>query len=383
MQVTIRAQDGKARALDLKLAHSEVQTPIFMPVGTQGCVKSLDSIDMSEILGAKIILANTYHMYLRVGIERLKAFGGVHKFANYQGSYLSDSGGFQAFSLNQNVKLNPDGVEFKSHLDGSKHFFSPEFVLDIQYALNSDIMMVLDDLVGLPATQERIRDSIERTTRWAERSLNYHQNQKFQKSDAGGLTNHLFAIIQGGTSRDFRTLSATQLVGLGDFDGFAIGGLAVGESAEEMYETIAHTTPLMPIHKPRYLMGVGTPENIIESIALGVDMFDCVMPTRNARNATLFTSFGKLNIKGASFINDQRSIDERCDCYTCRHYTRAYLCHLFRAQEITFHRLASIHNLHYYLSLVRGAREAIEKGEFQAYRAKFYEMREMEVPYGY
>lgn len=381
MQVTLQAQDGKARALYLKLAHSEVQTPIFMPVGTQGCVKSLDAVDVSEILGAKIILANTYHMYLRVGIERLRAFGGVHKFANYQGSYLSDSGGFQAFSLNKNVKLNPDGVEFKSHLDGSRHFFSPEFVLDIQYALNSDIMMVLDDLVGLPATQERIRDSIERTTRWAERSLKYHQNQKLQKSD--GLTNHLFAIIQGGTSKDFRTLSATQLVGLGDFDGFAIGGLAVGESAEEMYETIAHTTPLMPTHKPRYLMGVGTPENIIESIGLGVDMFDCVMPTRNARNATLFTSFGKLNIKGASFINDQRSIDERCDCYTCRHYTRAYLCHLFRAQEITFHRLASIHNLHYYLSLVRGVREAIEKGEFQAYRAKFYEMREMEVPYGY
>lgn len=381
MQVTLQAQDGKARALHLKLAHSEVQTPIFMPVGTQGCVKSLDAVDMSQILGAKIILANTYHMYLRVGIERLRAFGGVHKFANYQGSYLSDSGGFQAFSLNKNVKLNPDGVEFKSHLDGSRHFFSPEFVLDIQYALNSDIMMVLDDLVGLPATQERIRDSIERTTRWAERSLKYHQNQKLQKGD--GLTNHLFAIIQGGTSKDFRTLSATQLVGLGGFDGFAIGGLAVGESAEEMYETIAHTTPLMPTHKPRYLMGVGTPENIIESIGLGVDMFDCVMPTRNARNATLFTSFGKLNIKGASFVNDQRSIDERCDCYTCRHYTRAYLCHLFRAQEITFHRLASIHNLHYYLSLVRGAREAIEKGEFQAYRAKFYEMREMEVPYGY
>lgn len=383
MQVILQAQDGKARALKLKLAHGEVQTPIFMPVGTQGCVKSLDAMDMSEILGAKIILANTYHMYLRVGIDRLRAFGGVHKFANYQGNYLSDSGGFQAFSLNKNVKLNPDGVEFKSHLDGSRHFFSPEFVLDIQYALNSDIMMVLDDLVGLPATQERIKDSIERTTRWADRSLKYHQNQKLQDNNSNEITNHLFAIVQGGTSKDFRTLSATQLVSLGDFDGFAIGGLAVGESAEEMYETIAHTTPLMPTNKPRYLMGVGTPENIIESIGLGVDMFDCVMPTRNARNATLFTSFGKLNIKGASFINDQRSIDERCDCYTCRHYTRAYLCHLFRAQEITFHRLASIHNLHYYLSLVRSAREAIQKGEFQAYRAKFYEMREMEVPYGY
>ena len=380
MQVSIEAKDGKARALTLTLAHSIVQTPIFMPVGTQGCVKALDSLDLAQNLNAKIILANTYHMYLRVGIERLKSFGGIHTFANFNGSYLSDSGGFQAFSLNKNVKLNENGVEFKSHIDGSKHFFSPSFVLDIQYALNSDIMMVLDDLVGLPASERRILDSIRRTTEWAKASLEYHE---MKKSQGKAQTNNLFAIIQGGTSPKFREISATSLVNLGEFDGFAIGGLAVGESSEEMYSTISHTIPFMPESKPRYLMGVGTPENIIEAIYRGVDMFDCVMPTRNARNATLFTHFGKINIKGASFANDTSPIDEKCSCYTCQNYTRAYLCHLFRSQEITYHRLASLHNLHYYLNLVREAREAILQGAFAAYRQNFYHLREMEVPNEY
>ena len=380
MQVSIEAKDGKARALTLTLAHSIVQTPIFMPVGTQGCVKALDSLDLAQNLNAKIILANTYHMYLRVGIERLKSFGGIHTFANFNGSYLSDSGGFQAFSLNKNVKLKENGVEFKSHIDGSKHFFSPSFVLDIQYALNSDIMMVLDDLVGLPASEQRILDSIKRTTEWAKASLEYHE---MKKSQGKAQTNNLFAIIQGGTSPKFREISATSLVNLGEFDGFAIGGLAVGESNEEMYSTISHTIPFMPESKPRYLMGVGTPENIIEAIYRGVDMFDCVMPTRNARNATLFTHFGKINIKGASFANDTSPIDEKCSCYTCQNYTRAYLCHLFRSQEITYHRLASLHNLHYYLNLVREAREAILQGAFAAYRQNFYQLREMEVPNEY
>lgn len=380
MQVSIEAKDGRARALTLTLAHSIVQTPIFMPVGTQGCVKALDSLDLAQNLNAKIILANTYHMYLRVGIERLKSFGGIHTFANFNGSYLSDSGGFQAFSLNKNVKLNENGVEFKSHIDGSKHFFSPSFVLDIQYALNSDIMMVLDDLVGLPASETRILDSIRRTTEWAKASLEYHE---MKKSQGKAQTNNLFAIIQGGTSPKFREISTTSLVNLGEFDGFAIGGLAVGESNEEMYSTISHTIPFMPESKPRYLMGVGTPENIIEAIYRGVDMFDCVMPTRNARNATLFTHFGKINIKGASFATDTSPIDEKCSCYTCQNYTRAYLCHLFRSQEITYHRLASLHNLHYYLNLVREAREAILQGAFAAYRQNFYHLREMEIPNEY
>ncbi|WP_334084655.1 tRNA guanosine(34) transglycosylase Tgt [Helicobacter typhlonius] len=377
MQVELQAQDGKARALNLTLAHAQVQTPVFMPVGTQGCIKALDSLDMKNLLGAKIILANTYHMYLRVGIERLKNFGGIHKFANFGGNYLSDSGGFQAFSLNQNTKISDEGIGFKSHIDGSKHFFSPEFVLDMQYALNSDIMMVLDDLVGLPANDERLADSIRRTSDWAQRSFDYHQAQKAR---GVGLDNHLFAIIQGGISKHFRTLSARQLTNIGEFDGFAIGGLAVGESAEEMYKCIAHTTELMPCYKPRYLMGVGTPENIIESIALGVDMFDCVMPTRNARNATLFTHFGKINIKAAQYANDENPIDSKCDCYTCKNFSRAYLCHLFRSNEITYHRLASLHNLHYYLSLTKGAREAILAGRFKEYRALFYNLREMEIP---
>ncbi|MCH5313885.1 MAG: tRNA guanosine(34) transglycosylase Tgt [Helicobacter sp.] len=380
MQVALQAQDGKARALNLTLAHSQVQTPIFMPVGTQGCVKALDSIDLSTLLGAKIILANTYHMYLRMGIERLIELGGIHTLSAFNGSILSDSGGFQAFSLSQNTQISEEGISFKSHIDGSKHFFSPEFVLDVQYALNSDIMMVLDDLVGLPASKERLADSVRRTSDWAQRSLNYHYKQK---QEGKGLDNHLFAIIQGGTDTHFRTLSATQLTNMGEFDGFAIGGLAVGEKTEEMYECITHTTALIPPHKPRYLMGVGTPENIIESIALGVDMFDCVMPTRNARNATLFTHFGKINIKAAKYVNDQNPIDSKCDCYTCTHFTRAYLCHLFRSNEITYHRLASLHNLHYYLQLTRGAREAILEGRFKAYRALFYQLREMEIPNEY
>lgn len=380
MQVALQAQDGKARALNLTLAHSQVQTPIFMPVGTQGCVKALDSIDLATLLRAKIILANTYHMYLRMGIERLIELGGIHTLSAFNGSILSDSGGFQAFSLSKNTQISEEGISFKSHIDGSKHFFSPEFVLDVQYALNSDIMMVLDDLVGLPASKERLADSVRRTSDWAQRSLNYHYKQK---QEGKGLDNHLFAIIQGGTDTHFRTLSATQLTNMGEFDGFAIGGLAVGEKTEEMYECIAHTTALMPPHKPRYLMGVGTPENIIESIALGVDMFDCVMPTRNARNATLFTHFGKINIKAAKYVNDQNPIDSKCDCYTCTHFTRAYLCHLFRSNEITYHRLASLHNLHYYLQLTRGAREAILEGRFKAYRALFYQLREMEIPNEY
>lgn len=380
MQVAFQAQEGKARALNLSLAKAKVQTPVFMPVGTQGCIKALDSNDVSEILGAKIILANTYHMYLRVGIERLKGFGGIHSFANFNGSYLSDSGGFQAFSLNQNTQICEEGISFKSHIDGSKHFFSPEFVLDIQYALNSDIMMVLDDLVGLPASVERLADSVRRTSDWAQRSINYHQKMK---QEGRGLSNHLFAIIQGGTDTHFRTLSANSLTNMGDFDGFAIGGLAVGENIEDMYRCIAHTTELMPIHKPRYLMGVGTPENIIESINLGVDMFDCVMPTRNARNGTLFTHFGKINIKAAQYADDKSPIDTQCECYTCQRFSRAYLRHLFRANEITYHRLASLHNLHYYLHLTKGARAAILAGRFKEYRTRFYDLREMETPNEY
>jgi len=364
--------DNKARACTIKTEHSTIKTPIFMPVGTNASIKALDMIDMKEILNTKIILANTYHLYLRPGDENIAKLGGLHKFSNYEYSFLTDSGGFQAFSLSKNMKQSVDGIEFRSHIDGSKHFFTPEKVIDIEYNLNSDIMMVLDDLIALPNTKERIELSIKRTTSWAKRSLIHHINK--------GKKNNLFAIIQGGTNFEYRKISATELVNLEyqgySFDGFAIGGLSVGEENSLMYDTIEATTPFMPENKPRYLMGVGTPEDIIEAIDRGVDMFDCVMPTRNARNGTLFTSFGKLNIKSAKYKLDENPIDNECNCYTCKNYSRAYLNHLFKAKELTYFRLASIHNLHYYLDLVKKAREAILENRFSEFKKEFYSKRD-------
>jgi queuine tRNA-ribosyltransferase len=371
MDFKIDAVDERARACTIKTSHSKIQTPIFMPVGTAAVVKSLDAIDMMDILDAPIILANTYHLYLRPGDEIIKKLGGLHNFSGYKRSFLTDSGGFQAFSLGDNVKINDEGIEFKSHIDGSKHFFTPEKVIDIEYNLNSDIMMVLDDLIALPNTKERIKKSIERTTEWAKRSLIHHVKK--------GKKNNLFAIIQGGTDFELRRISAQSLVSLEyeghTFDGFAIGGLSVGEENQLMYDTIEATTPYMPTNKPRYLMGVGTPEDIIEAIDRGVDMFDCVMPTRNARNGSLFTSFGVLRIKNAKYKLDDSPIDENCTCYTCRNFSRAYLNHLFKAKELTYFRLASIHNLHYYLRLVKEAREAILKGKFKEFKKDFYSKR--------
>jgi queuine tRNA-ribosyltransferase len=371
MEFRIDGVDGNARAATIKTLHSEIKTPIFMPVGTAAVVKSLDAVDMMEILDAPIILANTYHLYLRPGDEVIKKLGGLHNFSGYKRSFLTDSGGFQAFSLGDNVKVSDDGILFKSHIDGSLHFFSPEKVIDIEYNLNSDIMMVLDDLIPLPNTKERIKKSIERTTEWAKRSLIHHVKK--------GKKNNLFAIIQGGVDFEMRKISAKSLVELEykghTFDGFAIGGLSVGEENQLMYDTIEATTPYMPKDKPRYLMGVGTPEDIIEAIDRGVDMFDCVMPTRNARNGHLFTSFGVLKIKNAKYKLDDKPVDESCSCYTCRNFSRAYLNHLYRAKEMTYARLASIHNLHYYLTLVKGAREAILKGEFREFKKEFYSLR--------
>lgn len=369
MEFILQKTDGNARAGKLKLAHGEVLTPIFMPVGTQASVKALDFNDLLT-LQSPIILANTYHLYLRPNDAVIKELGGLHHFSKFPHNFLTDSGGFQAFSLNSNVKLSEEGITFKSHIDGSSHFFTPQKVLDIQYNLNSDIMMILDDLVGLPASKERIRDSINRTTKWAQSAINYHNHKKQSALENGiTLTNHIFAIVQGGTERELREASARDLSSLGDFDGFAIGGLAVGEPNEEMYATLDFTTPLLPSEKPRYLMGVGTPRDIIEGIARGVDMFDCVMPTRNARNGTIFTHFGKFSIKSPRFKLDTQPLDSKCHCYTCQNHSRAYLHHLFRSGEISYFRLASIHNLAYYLELVRNAREAIIKGEW----AKFYQ----------
>lgn len=370
MDFKIDAKCENARATTITLAHSSVQTPIFMPVGTQACIKGLDAYDVKNHLQTNLILANTYHMYLRVGQETMKKLGGLHKFTHFDGNFLTDSGGFQAFSLSKNMKKYSDGIEFKSHIDGSRHFFTPENVLDMQYALNSDIMMVLDDLIGLPAPRERIKESVEKTTLWAKKSLEYHLLQKKQSL---AQNNHLFAIVQGGTDKNLRILSATSLLDLGEFDGYAIGGLAVGEKASEMYQSIEYVTEILPTNKPRYLMGVGTPENILEAIERGVDMFDCVMPTRNARNATLFTSIGKVSIKSSKYRLDESALDEKCDCYTCKNYSKAYLHHLFRCNEITYHRLASIHNLKYYLNLTKGAREAIINGRFKEYKKEIYQ----------
>ncbi len=371
MKFNIEGVDGKARAATIITEHSEIKTPVFMPVGTVGAVKSLDALDLMEILDAKIILGNTYHLYLRPGDEVIKKLGGLHKFTGYKRSFLTDSGGFQAFSLGDNVKFTDEGILFKSHIDGSSHFFSPEKVIDIQYNLNSDIMMVLDDLIPLPNTKERIKKSIQRTTEWAYRSLVHHINKNKK--------NNLFAIVQGGIDKEFRRISAESLVELEykgySFDGFAIGGLSVGEENQDMYDTIEATEPYLPKDKPRYLMGVGTPEDIVEAIDRGVDMFDCVMPTRNARNGYLFTTFGTLRIKNAKYKLDESPIDEKCNCYTCKNFSRAYLNHLFKAKELTYFRLASIHNLHYYLNLVKEAREAILKREFKKFKKEFYELR--------
>jgi len=372
MQFTIDATSGNARATTLKMAHGDVQTPVFMPVGTQASVKALDHNDMVN-LGAKIILGNTYHMYLRPGSKTIKKLGGLHGFSKFPNNFLTDSGGFQAFSLSKNTKQDENGMMFKSHIDGSLHYFTPKSVLDAQYDFNSDIMMILDDLVALPNTRERIELSINRTTKWAKEAIEYHMSQK---EKGIGTHQNIFAIIQGGIDKEFRKMSAEQLCALSDYDGFAIGGLSVGELNNEMYDTIEWTTQFMPKEKPRYLMGVGTPEDLIEGIDRGVDMFDCVMPTRNARNGTLFTSFGRVNIRNAQFKEDPKPLDDKCNCYTCQNYSRAYLNHLYKSGEMTYFRLASLHNLYYYLNLMREARKSILNDNWVQFKNDFYKKRE-------
>ena len=354
---TVSHTDGKARRGRLVTAHGVVETPIFMPVGTVGSVKAIAPDDLFA-LGAEIILGNTYHLYLRPGDERIARLGGLHDFAAWPRPILTDSGGFQAFSLSELSKFREEGVEFRSHLDGSKHLFTPEKVVQIQRNLNSDIMMVLDECVPWETGYDYTAKSIKLTTRWALRS----------RAALPAGPNLLFAITQGGFFADLRTASVEELGGH-DFDGFAIGGLSVGEPKEVMHELLAHTAPQLPAHRPRYLMGVGTPLDIVEGIAHGVDMFDCVLPTRNARNGTLYTSVGKINIKRKEFAEDQGPLDPACPCYTCRTFGRAYLRHLFHSGEILSFRLNSLHNLTYFLGLVRGARAAIEEGRYAEYRS--------------
>ena len=372
MTFSIDKTDSAARAGTLTTAHSTIKTPVFMPVGTVGAVKSLDAVDMMQILDAQIILGNTYHLYLRPGSKVVKELGGLHGFTKFNRSFLTDSGGFQAFSLSKISKPDENGIKFKSHIDGSTHYFTPRSVLDTQYDLNSDIMMILDDLVALPAEKKRVELSIKRTIKWAREAIDYH---KFKQNKGEGLTQNIFGIIQGGTDEAARKFCAEALCEM-PFDGLAIGGLSVGESNQEMYDTVQAVMPYIDAARPRYLMGVGTPEDLVENVARGVDMFDCVMPTRNARNGTLFTSFGKINIKSAKFATDRAPIDPECECYACQNYSRAYLSHLYRAGELTFFRLASLHNLHYYLNLMKQMREAIKDGKFAEFRIEFYAKRQ-------
>jgi queuine tRNA-ribosyltransferase len=340
---------SKARLGRVETDHGSFTTPAFLPVGTQGSVKSLTPEELVEI-GVEAILGNTYHLYLRPGHETIGRLGGLHAFIHWERPILTDSGGFQIFSLGSLRKVSEEGVTFQSHLDGSSHFLTPEKVMEIQRALGTDIAMVLDECVPYPSPYEYVKASTEQTARWAKRCLQV----KREKDPA------LFAIVQGGVYRDLREKSAQTLVEMG-FQGYAIGGLSVGEPKSMMLDVLEWTTPLLPENTPRYLMGVGTPEDIINAVILGVDFFDCVLPTRNARNGTLFTSSGKISIKQAQYAEDQRPVDETCGCYTCRHYSRAYLRHLYLSKEILSSRLNTIHNLYYYINLIRKIREAIQK----------------------
>jgi len=361
-----QASDCAARRGEVRTLHGTVQTPVFMPVGTQGTVKGVLPENLKE-LGAEIILGNTYHLYIRPGHELIRSFGGLHKFMNWDRPILTDSGGFQIFSLKELTKISEKGAAFKSHLDGSNLFLSPEDAVAVQEALGSDIMMCLDTCIPYPATREEAIASTDLTGRWARRSRAAHQER-------GQL---LFGIIQGGMYPDLRAKALAELVEIG-FDGYALGGLSVGEPAELMMEITAEIAALMPADYPRYLMGVGTPENLVEAVSRGIDMFDCVMPTRNARNGMLFTSSGRLVIKNARHQDDQRPVDEECDCYTCRHYSRAYLRHLFMAREILSSQLNTIHNLHYYVGLMARMRKAIEEDRFGQFRREFYAKRAVE-----
>jgi len=355
----------KARAGLITTDHGTIETPIFMPVGTQATVKTLSPDDLTEV-GAQIILGNTYHLYLRPGAELIREFGGLHRFMNWPLPVLTDSGGYQVFSLKELRKIDPEGVTFRSHLDGSKHRFTPASVLSVQQNLGSDIMMVLDECAPYPSSPEYAQSSASLTLDWAREARTLYETHEF----IYGHKQFLFGIVQGSTFKKLREQSARQLVEL-DFPGYSIGGLAVGEPKEEMYELTDFCTDILPVDKPRYLMGVGMPENIIESIARGVDMFDCVIPTRNGRNGTLFTWRGKLVVKNAAYANQFIPPDPDCDCYTCRHFTRAYLRHLFQAGELLGPRLATLHNIHFFTRLMTQMRAAIREGGFTEWREGF------------
>lgn len=355
----ISTDDSGARLGKMLTPHGSVNTPAFLPVGTQGTVKSLTPEELGE-LGVEILLANTYHLYLRPGHELIARLGGLHRFMHWDGPILTDSGGFQVFSLAKLRKLSDEGVTFQSHLDGSKHLLTPEKAIEIQEALGSDIMMCLDECTPYPATREECRRSLELTLDWARRCKERHRSQ-------GGA---LFGIVQGGMFEDLRAEAVEALTRL-DFQGYALGGLSVGEPKDLMLRMAAHTLPRLPEALPRYVMGVGHPLDLIELVSLGADFFDCVIPTRNARNGQLFVETGTLNICNAAHRDDDAPVDSACSCYTCRHYSRAYLRHLFMARELLAYRLNTIHNIHFFMTLMRRMREAIQQRGLARFKESF------------
>ncbi len=365
MTFELLTTDGAARRGRLTLAHGVVETPVFMPVGTYGTVKAMTPRDLTEI-GAQICLGNTFHLWLRPGLEVVAAHGGLHRLMGWDKPILTDSGGFQVFSLGALRKITEEGVRFSSPINGDKLFLTPEESMRIQHTLNSDIVMIFDECTPYPATFDQAAASMRLSLRWAQRSRDEH--------DRLGNRNRLFGIVQGGMYEELRDESLAGLTGIG-FDGFAIGGLSVGEPKEEMARILAHTAPRLPAGKPRYLMGVGTPEDLVHGVQAGIDMFDCVMPTRNARNGHLFTRYGDIRIKNAHYKNDLKPLDETCGCYTCRNFSRAYLHHLFRVGEILGAQLNTIHNLYYYQQLMRELRAAIDEGKLAETAAAFHAAR--------
>ncbi len=352
----------KARRGRVNTPHGPIETPVFMPVGTAGTVKAMKPEEVRD-MGAQIILGNTYHLYLRPGHEVVKAAGGLHKFMNWERAILTDSGGFQVFSLGAMRKISEEGVEFRSHIDGSKHMLSPEKSMEIQNALGSDIMMAFDECAPYPADRNYVKNSLERTTRWLKRCKEYHKNTEQQS---------LFGIMQGGMYKDLRKQSAEEIVEL-DLPGYAIGGLSVGEPKEIMYEVMDECVDYLPADKPRYLMGVGSPDCLFEGVERGIDMFDCVLPTRIARHGMAMTSQGRVNIKNAKYERDFTPLDPNCDCYTCRNYSKAYLRHLFKSDEILSSMLMTTHNLHFLVNTMAGIRKAIEEDRFLEYKKEFYD----------
>lgn len=356
-----KSSDCKARLGKIHTNRGVIETPIFMPVGTRATVKAMNVDELKEI-GSQIILGNTYHLYLKPGQEVIRGAGGLHKFMNWDRPILTDSGGFQVFSLGDSRKITEEGVMFRSHIDGSKHFISPEKSMEIQNDLGSDIMMAFDECAPYPASYEYVKNSMERTLRWLKRCKDYHKNTDKQA---------LFGIVQGGMYKDLRKISALATVEM-DLPGYAIGGLSVGEPKDIMVEYLNYTIDFLPENKPRYLMGVGTPDYLFEAVEAGIDMADCVLPTRIARNGTAFTSKGKLVIRNAKYAKDFSSIDENCDCYACKNHTRAYIRHLINVDEILGARLLTIHNLRFLLKTMENIRQAIREDRFMEYKREFY-----------